>query len=260
MQAFVLWVSGVFGALMGSFGNVCILRVPEGRSIVSPGSSCPRCKKPIAWYDNIPILSWFILGGRCRKCGARFSWRYPLIEALMAVLAVAHVWCLGLAWPTLVYFLFSFVLVIIAVIDIDHRIIPNVLSLPGIVVGFLLSFVLPHLTWRDSLLGILAGGGVLWAVAEIYLLLRKQEGMGMGDVKLLAMIGAFLGWKSLLFVILVSSLSGAVVGLTVIAVKGEDMKYQIPFGTFLSGGAILYLLCGPQLFSAWLRMLSRIVQ
>ena len=241
--------SFILGSIVGSFLNVCIYRVPLGKSVVSPGSCCPVCNKNIRWYQNIPILSWLALSGKCAQCKTPISFRYPLVEAFTGFLyLLVFIW-FGFTWATPVYWLFVSLLVVITYIDFDHQLIPNVISLPGILFGFLFAlFVLP-LTWVDSLLGVLLGGGFLWAVAAGYRLLMGAEGMGMGDVKLLAMIGAFLGWQAVLPVVFLGSVAGTVVGVPFMLLKGKDGKLAIPFGPFLSLGAILYLFFWAQLFN-----------
>ncbi len=247
MNTFLAILAFVFGAMIGSFLNVCIWRIPEGKSIVFPASHCPRCDKSIRPYDNIPVLSWLILRGRCRDCGEPISPRYPLVEILTALLSWAIFWKYGLSLEYLAAFLFAAALVVITFIDFDHQIIPDVISLPGIPVFFLLSVFVMDLSFFDSLLGVLIGGGFLYLIAVGYELLTKREGMGGGDIKLLAMIGAFLGWKSLFFVVFMSSILGALVGVVLIAIKGKDMKYAVPFGPFLSIAAVMYLFVGSEL-------------
>lgn len=242
--------SFILGLLIGSFLNVCIYRIPAGVSIVSPPSRCPHCGSSIRWYQNIPILSFLILGGKCGSCRAGISWRYPAIEALTGALFVLVFISFDMSAATAVYWLFVAALVVITFIDLDHQIIPDVISLPGIVVGFLCSFAVPWLSWRDSLLGILLGGGSLYLVAFLYEFLTKKEGMGGGDIKLLAMLGAFLGWKAILPIIFISSLIGSLVGVPLMLVKKADSKLAIPFGPFLALGALIYLFWGPQLI-AW---------
>ena len=220
-----IWMAaifGLFGATVGSFLNVVIYRLPLDKSIVRPRSFCPGCGQAIAWYDNIPVFSYLFLCARCRHCRAHISWRYPLVELLTAGLWVALFWRFGLGRALPVHIVFATSLVAISFIDFDHRIIPNEISLPGIVVGFACSFL-----WYDqgfhweSLIGLLAGGGGLLLISIVYLLLRGREGMGMGDVKLLAMLGAWLGWKSLLFILLFASVQGilATIGMVVFGVK-----------------------------------------
>ncbi len=245
----IFWgvVAFVFGAMIGSFLNVCIWRIPEGKSIVFPSSHCPKCGQAIRPWDNIPILSWLVLRGRCRDCGDSISPRYPLVELLTALLSLAIFWLYGPSLQYLAGFFFAAVLVVITFIDFDHQIIPDVISLPGIPVFFLLGWFVMGVPFWECLLGILVGGGFLYLIAVGYELLTKREGMGGGDIKLLAMIGAFLGWKSLFFVVFMSSILGALVGVAVIVLKGRDMKYAVPFGPFLSIAAVLYLFVGREL-------------
>lgn len=237
----------IFGAAIGSFLNVCIWRIPEGKSIVFPSSHCPKCGKSIRPFDNIPLLSWLVLRGRCRDCGESISPRYPLVELLTASISLAMFWKYGLSLQYLAAFLFAAALVVITFIDFDHQIIPDVISLPGIPLFLLLAYFVMGIGFLDSLLGILIGGGFLYLVAVGYELLAKREGMGGGDIKLLAMIGAFLGWQSLFFVVFVSSILGAIVGVVLILLKGKDMKYAVPFGPFLSMAAVLHLFVGREL-------------
>ena len=232
----------IIGAAVGSFLNVVILRLPaEGESIVFPASRCPKCQQALQWYDNIPIISFLVLKKRCRYCEAPISWQYPLVELTMALLSVALLFKFGLTVALPIYFLFSGALLAVIVIDFYHQIIPDVISLPGIVIGFACSFVNPVVTWQQAGLGLLIGGGALYAVAAGYYLFTKREGMGGGDIKLLAMIGAFLGWQSLPFVIFGSSVLGAIVGLGAMAKQKKGGKTMIPYGPFLSVAALLYM-------------------
>ena len=237
--------------MVGSFANVCILRLPARESIVTPRSRCPRCKTPIAWYDNIPIVSWFVLRGRCRKCEQPISFRYVVVELVTALAAVAVYLRVGFGFEWFVLFAFVAALVIITVIDLDHRIIPDVISLPGIVIGFLLSFR-GNPGAVSSGIGILVGGGILFAIAWGYEAATSREGMGGGDIKLLGMIGAFLGWPSVPFTLLVSSLTGSVVGVSLMWWTGSDTKYAIPFGPFLALGAVAYLFFGDEIVGWYL--------
>ena len=240
----------VLGLCIGSFLNVCIYRLPLGKSLVTPGSSCPNCGSPIRFYDNIPLVSYIILGGKCRTCRTSFSCRYPLVELMTGLLAVA-VW-IRFGWhpESLVFFFFCSCLLVITFIDIDHRIIPDVISLPGIVIGLASSLLIRHLDWQASLAGIAAGGGSLLAVALIYRTLTGKEGMGGGDIKLLAMIGAFTGWRGVLFTVFTASAAGTLVGLVLMIKAGKNMKLAVPFGPFLALGAITYLFFGDFLI-AW---------
>ena len=242
--------------MIGSFLNVCICRLPKEESIVFPGSHCPRCQKPIRFYDNIPLLSYLLLGGKCRHCGAPISFQYPLVEGITALSSLLLFIHFGPSWSYLIYFAFVAALIAITVIDLYHQIIPDVISLPGIGVGLLASLVLPQITFLNSLFGVLLGGGSLFLVATVYQWLFKREGMGGGDVKLLAMIGAFLGWKAVILTILLSSLIGSVTGVILILIKGKDFKYAIPFGPFLSLGAVISLFYGERLIRWYLYLYS----
>jgi len=238
----ILVISALFGAIVGSFLNVVILRLPDpGQSIVFPASHCPKCSSPLSWYENIPIISYIFLRGKCGHCKVPISLQYPLVELTMALLAAALFYTFNLSIATAGYFLFSAALLVIIVIDIHHQIIPDVISLPGIICGVLFAFVSPTLTWQSSLIGLLIGGGVLYAIALSYFLLRKMDGMGGGDIKLLAMIGAWLGWQSLPFVIFASSFSGSLVGLIAMLYQKKGGRTRIPFGPFLSIAALFYL-------------------
>ena len=232
------------GALIGSFLNVCICRLPREESIVTPGSHCPQCKNPIRFYDNIPVLSYLLLRGKCRHCGKPISIQYPVVEGVTALSSWVLFTMYGPSLSYLFFFAFVAALIVITVIDLQHQIIPDVISIPGMGVGLLGSLLLPHLSFLNSLGGLLLGGGSLFLVATIYQWLFKREGMGGGDVKLLGMIGAFLGWKAVILTILLSSLIGSLIGILVMVLKGKDFKYAIPFGPFLSIGAVLTLFYG----------------
>ncbi len=243
-EPLILTFAALLGAIVGSFLNVVILRLPRPEeSIVFPASHCPKCQADLGWYENIPLLSYIFLGGRCSHCRCRISPQYPVVEAAMAVLSTAVVYRFGLNITAGGFFFFSAALLVVIFIDLRHQIIPDMISLPGIVIGFVLSFFSPLISWFDSLLGILCGGGVLYTIALLYFFLRKQEGMGGGDIKLLAMIGAFLGWQALPFVIFASSMSGALVGILVMFLeRKEGLSTRIPFGPFLSLAALMYML------------------
>ncbi len=248
IEHFIIIFSLAFGAIVGSFLNVVILRLPqEGGSIVFPASHCPICKTPLNWYENIPIISYIFLRGKCNHCKTTISLQYPVVELLMALLSGAVFYKFGLSITACGYFLFCAALLVIIWVDIHHQIIPDIISLPGIVVGFFFSFVNSQLTWQSSLIGLLIGGGILYSIALLYFILRKQEGMGGGDIKLLAMIGAFLGWQSLLFVIFFSSLTGTIVGLTAMAKQKKGGATRIPFGPFLSVAALFFLFFNAQI-------------
>ncbi len=231
----------IVGLVIGSFLNVCILRIPHGRSVIRPGSHCPQCRRPIRWFDNVPLLNFLWLRARCRWCGGKISWRYPLVECLNGVGYLGIVYKFGLSRSALVYALFLSALLVVMMIDLDHLIIPDVISLPGLVIGFFASaFVLP-LGWVGSLLGMASGGGILWMLAVLSPYLFGKEGLGGGDIKLLAMIGAFLGWQHALMTLFLASFAGAVVGSGLMIFRGVERGQYIPFGPFLVSGAVLSL-------------------
>jgi len=252
MQTIGCIFSFVFGTIVGSFINVVILRLPEkGQSIIFPGSHCPKCEAPLQWYDNIPLLSYIALKGKCRNCKAPISPQYPVVELCMALLSLTLFQRFGLSFEFAYYFLFLASLLAITFIDIQHQIIPDVISLPGIIVGFSGSFFCSQLSWQQSGLGILIGGGLLYAIALGYYVLTKRDGMGGGDIKLLAMIGAFLGWQSLLFVVFASSLTGSIIGVSAIMLQGKDSRTRIPFGPFLALSAMTFLLFQQPIYTLW---------
>jgi leader peptidase (prepilin peptidase)/N-methyltransferase len=221
-------------------------RRPE--SIIFPASHCPGCQTPIKPWDNIPILSFLLLKGQCRACGTKISWRYPLLELLTALLYVGILVQFGFTLEAFVYLIFGSLLIIISFIDIDHQLIPDVLSVPGILLGIIVIPLSP-IRWHDSLLGILVGGGIIWLTGFVGKLVFKKEAMGGGDIKLMAMIGAFLGWKMVLMTIFFGSITGAVLGILFKLLTGKE---YIPFGPFLSIGALLSLFVGQQvLFWYW---------
>jgi len=241
----------IFGMCIGSFLNVCIYRLPTSKSIANPPRSiCPTCNSPIRFYDNIPVLSYIWLKGRCRNCDASISFRYPMVELMTGIVAMGLLFKFGLSLESVVYFVFISSLLVIAFIDLDHQIIPDVITLPGIPMGLVASFALPTVTFKASVLGLLIGGGSLWFVAWAYNLIAKRDGMGGGDIKLLAMIGTIIGWQGVIFTIFASSVMGSCVGITIMLIKGKNMKFAIPFGPFLSIGAIAYVFFGSQII-AW---------
>jgi leader peptidase (prepilin peptidase) / N-methyltransferase len=248
---FALVAAGAFGAVVGSFLNVCIHRLPLGASIVWPSSACPHCKRELSWYENIPVASFLVLRARCRTCHAPISIRYPLIELLTSALFVSAWWLYGPGALLAARLVFGCVLIVLFAIDLEHHLLPNAITLPGIAVGFAFSFFAEP-GWIGSLLGLLAGGGVLYLVAVAYFWVRHEEGLGMGDPKMLAMIGAFLGWKLTLVTLLLASLTGTVVGLGLMAAGRGTMKYALPFGCFLAVGAALAATVGPQMLDWYL--------
>ena len=241
----------VFGAVFGSFANVVIYRMPLGKSVVKPGSACQACGKPVKWYNNVPIFAWFWLRGRCASCGAKFSIRYPMVELTVAILFALAGYRLGISWFTLEALYFIFALVTVSVIDLDHMILPDKFTISGVAIGLAGAALNPEREFMQALYGALAGFGFLWAVAYAYYLIRKKEGMGGGDIKLLAWIGAVLGWHSIPFVILVSTLIGSVIGGILSTRTKDGMSYAIPFGPFLAGAALIYLLFDGERMVGW---------
>jgi leader peptidase (prepilin peptidase)/N-methyltransferase len=244
-------VAALFGAAIGSFLNVCIHRLPRGQSIVRPPSSCPSCRAGLRWFDNVPILSYLWLRGRCRACGAPIALRYPIVELATAALFFTCWWQFGSSLLFVSRVVFGCALIVLFAIDLEHQLLPNAITLPGIVVGFVFSLFGPP-GWLPSLIGIVVGGGILFAIAEVYFRLRHEEGLGMGDVKMLAMIGAFLGWKLAIVTLMLASVAGAAIGLVIIATRRGGMKYALPFGTFLALGAGLAATAGPGLLDWYL--------
>jgi leader peptidase (prepilin peptidase) / N-methyltransferase len=245
-------LAAVVGAVIGSFLNVCIYRLPLGKSIVWPSSACESCGRELAWYENLPIVSWAVLRAKCRTCKAPLSIRHPIVEALTAVMFGAAAWYYG---PTLLLasrLVFGCALIVLFAIDLEHHLLPNAITLPGIIVGLAFSLVTPP-GWVASLVGALVGGGSLWLIAETYYRLRHEEGLGMGDVKMLAMIGAFIGWQLTIVTLVMASVAGSVVGIILIASRKGDMKYALPFGTFLAMGAALAATVGPGLLRWYLQ-------
>jgi len=233
-----LLLAGAFGAIVGSFLNVCIHRLPLGASIVWPSSACPHCKRELSWYENIPVASYLVLRARCRTCKAPISVRYPFVEALTCAMFVGAWWYYGPGPLLASRLVLGCALIVLFAIDLEHHLLPNAITLPGIVVGFAFS-LMTEPGWMASLIGLLAGGGVLYLVAVAYYRIRHEEGLGMGDPKMLAMIGAFLGWKLMLLTLLAASLVGSVIGLALVVAGRGSMKYALPFGCFLAVGALL---------------------
>ena len=232
-------LAGILGGIIGSFLNVCIFRLPRGESIMWPSSRCPSCGKSIAFYDNIPVLSYLWLAGRCRACQAPISLRYPFVEMANALGYVAILWSFGPNWTSVLYALLFSAMLVVAGTDLTHKIIPNVVTLPGIVVGLIGAATVLPVGLLNSILGIVVGGGLLWALAVVSPYVFGKEGMGGGDIKLLAMVGAFLGWKPALVTIMIGSLAGSVIGITLIGLRFMSRDQYIPFGPFLVFGALL---------------------
>lgn len=246
---FLVLACGLLGLLFGSFANVLVHRLPRGESIVFPGSHCPHCDHAIAWYDNIPLISWLLLRGSCRHCKAPVALRYPLAEAGLGILWALLAWRFQLSAELGTALVLSFLLWVLAWIDLETGLLLDVLTKPGIAIGLSLSALAGHAL--DAVVGALAGYAVFWLVARIFLLLTGREGMGQGDFKLLAMLGAFLGWQALPFVIFLSSLVGAVVGSLYLLLTRNSMRAQIPYGPYLAAAGMVWVVWGDVL-SRWL--------
>ncbi|MEO8521118.1 MAG: prepilin peptidase [Acidobacteriota bacterium] len=241
-----LTILALLGLSVGSFLNVCVHRLPRGESLVRPASRCPHCGYVLRWYDNIPVLSYTLLRGRCRQCRGGIAFRYPALELATLAVFLVHGAVFGWSGLLVVRLLFACALVVLFAIDLEHHLLPDVITLPGIVAGLAASLAFPP-GIVSAVIGVLAGGGVLWLIGEAYFRYSGQEGMGGGDVKMLAMIGAFLGWKLVLVTLVLSSVAGSVIGLMVIALKRGGMKYALPYGTFLALGALAASLVGERL-------------
>ncbi|MCC7009333.1 MAG: prepilin peptidase [Acidobacteria bacterium] len=255
MSAIALILLGLFGLVIGSFLNVCIGRLPLGESIVWPGSRCPSCRTAIRWHDNVPVASYLVLGGRCRACRAPIGLRYPLVELATAGAFVLQGIFTGGDWPLLAARLvFTVLLIVLFGTDLETQRLPNVVTLPGIVIGVSFSFLLPPGV-ADSLYGAALGAGVLLLIRWAWRRATGVDGMGLGDVKMLAMIGAFLGWRQVIVVLFLSSLSGAFVGLGVAALQRKSLDYRLPFGTFLAFSAFVASLVGEALIDWYAQFL-----
>lgn len=250
----VIATAAVFGLLFGSFMNVVIHRLPRGVSVVAGRSKCPRCKNTIAGYDNIPVLSYLVLRGKCRRCGWRIPIRYPLVEFLSGVASGAIVWRYGVTLEAAWLYAFVAIMIVVTFIDWDHQIIPDPLSLGGVVLGWAGAAICLDIGLIDSLVGSAVGAGVVLGIALLYRAMRKVDGMGGGDVKLMAMIGAFLGWKMVLPVLTVAALGGSVYGIYLIRRGGGDGKTAVAFGSFLAPAACLMLFAGSFLIDLYVRL------
>jgi leader peptidase (prepilin peptidase)/N-methyltransferase len=268
----------VFGLIIGSFLNVCILRIPIAESVVLPSSHCPSCRTPIKPYDNIPVVSWLVLAGRCRKCKVRISAMYPMVELGTGLLFLACYLVFGLSAEALKWAIFGALLIVLTITDLRERILPDKVNFVGLGLGLLLSlftrpvdgtaawlanhiFAYPPpeaaLSFADALIGAGAASGLLWLVAEGYFRARGREGMGLGDVKMMAMAGAFLGLQRALLTILLGSLLGSIIGIAVIAVGRKGRDFELPFGTFLGAGAILVMFFGSSALD-WYRAFAHV--
>ncbi len=250
-ETFVIAFVTVLGAMVGSFLNVCIHRLPRKLSIVWPPSACPSCGRRLAWFENVPIVGYVALGGRCRTCKAPIGPRYAIVEALTAAMFGVGAWYFG---PTLLLvsrLVLGSALIVLFAIDLEHQLLPNAVTLPLIGVGFAFSFFVEP-GWRSSLLGILVGGGSLLTMFYLWLWIRKQEALGMGDPKMLAMIGAFVGWKLTILTLVLASFSGSLVGVALIVTRRARMQSLIPFGCFLAIGAAIAATVGPAIVDWYL--------
>jgi leader peptidase (prepilin peptidase)/N-methyltransferase len=258
MHTIIIFLIILVGLVLGSFLNVCIYRIPQKKSILFPGSLCPKCGTKIRYRDNIPLLSYILLGGKCRKCKEKISLQYPLVEFITPLLLVLTYWRFGLTWSFAARSILTLVLIATFFIDLKHRIIPDVLTLPGIIIGFLLSFLVKSPSFLQSLLGIAVGGGMFYLAAILGDLLFKKESMGGGDIKLAAMFGAFLGWQKIFLVFFVSALLGSLIGIISLYLSKEVKKtHAVPFGTFLALGAIITMFFGDTLISFYINTFIR---
>lgn len=253
----------IFGSIIGSFLNVCIYRLPKGLSLVKPASHCPSCQHPVMFYDNIPVISYFILGGKCRYCKSPFSFRYPFIEALNGFLYVLIVARFGLIWLDAFYFVFISTMVVIFFIDLDYQIIPDKITLPGIPLSFIAgAFFLPdpflrkaELGWKNSLIGLLSGFLLFLLIAELARLILKKDAMGGGDIKFMTMLGAVLGWKGVLLTTFLSSFLGSFVGISMAFLQKQAGPKKIPFGPFIAVGASICLFYGQEILEFYVKLM-----
>ncbi len=251
---FFLVAAGLFGLIVGSYLNVVIHRLPEGISTVTPPSACPACGAQIRAFDNLPIVSWLLLGGRCRDCRAPISPRYPLVEAATGLAFAGAVWRFGANGRAAAAALLAALLIALAFIDLDHFLLPDKLTLPGIAAGLAAQLLLPGGSLTRGLVGALVGAGLLLVVAGIWELVRGVEGMGLGDVKMIAMLGAFLGVSGVLVTLVVGTLGGSLVGLALVARRRSDFAAKLPFGVFLAIGGLVALFAGEQIVALYLGM------
>jgi len=242
----------ILGLIVGSFSNVCICRIPKNESIIFPASHCPKCSSPIKPVDNIPLLSYILLKGRCRNCKSKISIQYPIVELLSGLIYLIIYLAYGLSVQTLIYIILSSALIIIAFIDLNQQIVPDVISLPGIVIGFIVSFFVPYISFINSGLGILVGGGIILIIGMAGSVIFKKEAMGGGDVKLAAMIGAFLGWRYIIISLFLGFFLGALAGIILIMSKIKSREDTVPFGPFIVLGSYITLLCGEKIISWYL--------
>ena len=248
-------VLALAGLCIGSFLNVCIHRLPLKQSVVHPRSRCPDCGYALRWYDNVPVVSYALLRGRCRSCSRPISLQYPIVELVTAVIFVMHWYAFGPTIMLPVRLIFACALIVLFLIDLEHQILPDVITLPGIILGVVGSFFLPPGPVM-SLLGVVAGGGLLWGIAELWYRLRKVDAMGFGDVKMLAMVGAWLGLKMVLVTFVLASMLGGLIGVVLIGSRRADMATRVPFGTMLAVGALVASMYGDALLDWYLTRLG----
>ncbi|MBU4361169.1 prepilin peptidase [bacterium] len=239
----------ILGLIVGSFSNVCIYRIPRNESIIYPASHCPKCHSNISPKDNIPLLSYILLKGRCRNCKSKISIQYPVVEFLTGLIYLIIYLIYGLSIQSLIYIILSSALIIIVFIDLNEQIVPDVISLPGIVIGFILSFFVPYISFVNSALGVVTGGGIILVIGLGGSLIFKKEAMGGGDVKLAAMIGAFLGWKYIIISLFLGFFLGALAGIFLILSKIKSREDVVPFGPFIVLGSFITLLWGEKIIS-----------
>ncbi len=239
----------ILGLIVGSFSNVCIYRIPRNESIVYPASHCPKCRSNISPKDNIPLISYILLKGRCRNCKSKISLQYPIVELLTGLIYLIVYLIFGLSIQSLIYIILSSTLIIIAFIDLNEQIVPDVISLPGIVIGFIISFFVPYILFINSALGVLVGGGIILIIGLAGSVIFKKEAMGGGDVKLAAMIGAFLGWRYIIISLFLGFFLGALAGIFLILSKIKSREDAIPFGPFIVLGSFITLFWGEKIIS-----------
>lgn len=262
----ISFLVGFFGLLIGSFLNVCISRLPDDYSVVLPRSHCPRCGALIAWYDNIPLVSYLILGGKCRNCQASISWRYPLVEALTGFFFYLAIEIHGFDYAGLKWCLFAAILIALIFTDLETRILPDEFTKSGIVAGLLLAPIVPLsasllsffypdtsralVSFLDAVFAASLLSGGMWLMALTYERIRGREGLGFGDVKMLALLGAFLGLESTMLVLILASLFGSLLGLVWVRLKGEELgSYELPFGSFLGAAGLIVAFAGASLLT-----------
>ncbi|MFA7256178.1 MAG: prepilin peptidase [Kiritimatiellales bacterium] len=262
----IYWMAVVFimGLCLGSFLNVCICRIPKGKSVAWPPSACPNCNALIKWFDNIPVLSWFLLGAKCRNCKLPISVVYPVIELLTGFFFLT-IWLIyGLTWFTPIYAIAVFGLLLATFIDLEHMILPDRVTIGGMILFPIISVLFPQLqgetTWagglKDSLIGLAAGFGSLWIVRELGTAALKKEAMGFGDVKLMGALGALFGWEAVVYIVFVSAFIGSIAGISLIALHRKGIQSEIPYGPYIALAAFSWLLGGFNLWDAYLRLMG----